>query len=255
MARIAAKSPHEVALAAEAKAFLDVGAFGLLALVLSRIVAGHRLVVPGERLVRGVGDARLQHCEVEDAEQCIAAADLVVEEAEREAGVYRLDPERDLGEFHGHRVAVHPVDATACRVAERMAEVGEGGRALGADASHACGNAPGRRQQEVTRAAGRVDHGEPEQGLGRILRLGLGPLQHRVEGGVKKRLNKAVRRVVGAGGLALVALLLGDIGGEDERAAVVRKLRLKLEEGFVHRAELLGLHRAPVDRHHGRFGL
>ena len=121
---------------------------------------------------------------------------------------------------------------------------------LGADAGDARGDAPRRRQQEVARAAGRVDHGELQQGLGRVVCFRLGPLQHRVEGRVEERLNQAVRRVVGAGGLALVALLLGEVGGKDEGAAIVGKLRLELEQGFVNRTKLLGLHCAPVDRHH-----
>ena len=68
-------------------------------------------VVAGQRLVGGVGNAVAQHLQVEHTEQRIAAADAGVEEAERKAGVDRLDPERDLGQFHRHRVAVHPVQA------------------------------------------------------------------------------------------------------------------------------------------------
>ena len=87
----------------------------------------------------------------------VAAADLRVEEAEGKAGVHSLDPERDLGQLHRHRVAVHAVDAAAGDIAQRMAEIGKRGRALGADAGKAGGDAAGGGQQEVARAAGGVD--------------------------------------------------------------------------------------------------
>ena len=127
------------------------------------------------------------------------------------------------------------------------------GRALGPDAGQPRGDAAGGGQQEVARAAGGVDDREFQERLGGIVRLGLGLVEHGVERGVEQRLNEAVGRVVGAGGLALVALLLGRLGGEEQRLAVVAQLGLELEEGFVDRAQFLGLHRAPVDRDHAGF--
>lgn len=51
-----------------------------------------------------------------------AVADLRVEEIEGKAGVHRFDPERDLGQLHRHRVAVHPVQAGASDIGQGMAE-------------------------------------------------------------------------------------------------------------------------------------
>ena len=45
------------------------------------------------------------------AEQAVAAAQMVVEEGERRADREGVQPERDLGELHRHRVLVHAVDA------------------------------------------------------------------------------------------------------------------------------------------------
>ena len=44
-------------------------------------------------------------------EQAVAAAEVVVEKAERRAHGEGVQPERDLGEFHRHRVLVDAVDA------------------------------------------------------------------------------------------------------------------------------------------------
>ena len=127
------------------------------------------------------------------------------------------------------------------------------GRALGPDAGKPRGDAAGGGQQEVARAAGGIDDRELQERLGGIVRLGLGLVEHGVERGVEQRLNEAVGRVVGAGGLALVALLLGGLGGEDQRLTVIAQLGLEFEEGFIDRAQFLGLHRAPVDGDHAGF--
>ena len=46
-----------------------------------------------------------------EAEQAVAAAQMVVEEGERRAHGEAVQPERDLGELHRHRVLVHAVNA------------------------------------------------------------------------------------------------------------------------------------------------
>ena len=145
------------------------------------------------------------------------------------------------------------MDAAARDIAERMAEVGKRGRALGADAREPRGDAAGGGQEEVARAAGGVDDRQSQQGLGGIVRLGLSLVEHGVERGVEQRLNQAVGRVVGAGDLALVALLLGGLGGEEQGLAVIAQLGLQFEEGFVDGPQFLGLHRAPVDGDHAGF--
>lgn len=138
-------------------------------------------------------------------------------------------------------------------IAQGMAEIGERGRAIGADAREPRGDAAGGGQQEVARAAGGVDDRKFQQRLGRIVRLGFGLVENGVEGCVEQRLNQAVGRVVGASGLALVAPLLGGLGGEEQGLAVIAQLGLQFEEGFVDGSQFLGLHRAPVDRDHAGF--
>ena len=159
--RLAARAwwRHGAGAAVEIEAALAL----LLVLVLGLVVVGGVLVVAGQRLVGIVGDALLQHLEVEHAKQRVAAADIGIEEAERVAGIDGLDPERDLGQFHRHRVAVHAVDAATGNIAQGVAEVLGGGRALGADAGEAGGDAAGGGEQEVAGAAGGVDETEPQK--------------------------------------------------------------------------------------------
>ncbi|MNJ48515.1 hypothetical protein D3C77_437100 [compost metagenome] len=107
------------------------------------------LVVASQRFVGGIGNAVLQYLQIEHPQERIAAADLRVEEAKGKAGVHRLDPERDLGQFHRHRVAVHPVDAAARDIAQGMAEIGQRGSAFGPDARKPRGDATSGCQQEV----------------------------------------------------------------------------------------------------------
>ena len=74
-------------------------------------------------------------------------------------------------------------------------------------------------EQEVPGAAGRVDDGEPEQRLGRLLRVRRdGRCDDRLERAVEQHLHQAVGRVVAARGLARVALGLA-AGGEGELRA------------------------------------
>ena len=193
----------------------------------------------------------LQRLEVEHAEQRIAAADVGVEEAERLAGLDRLDPQRHLGELDRHRVAVDAVDAGARHVAQRVAIVGRRGDAAGAGAREPRGDPPRRREQEMAGAAGRIEHRDREQRRGRIVGLGLDAVEHRVERAVEQRLHQAVGRVVAAAGLAGVALGLAAFG-EGEAAAVVGEARRELQQALVDRAQLLGLHVAPVHRHEAR---
>ena len=99
-----------------------------------------------------------ERLQVEHAEQRVAAADIGVEEAERLAGLDRLDPQRDLGQLDRHRIAVDAVDAGARHIAQRVAIVGRRGDAAGAGAREPCRDAPRRREQEMAGAAGRIDH-------------------------------------------------------------------------------------------------
>ena len=92
-------------------------------------------VVARERLVSGIRDALFERLEIEHAEQRIAAADIRIEEAERLAGLDGLDPQRDLGEFDRHRVAIDAMDAGARHIAQRVAVVGRRGDAASPSAS------------------------------------------------------------------------------------------------------------------------
>ena len=187
-----------------------------------------------------------KHLQVKHAEERVAAEDAGVEEAERLAGFDGFDPQRHLGEFDGHRIAVHAVDAGAHHIAQSMAIVLGGRDAAGPRAGDARGNPPRGGQQEVAGAAGGIDDGDAEQSLDLVVRLGFHAIQHRVEGAIEQRLHQAIGRVIAAGGLALVALGFVALG-EAEAAALIHQDRREFEEAFVDGAEFFGLHVAPVD--------
>ena len=99
------------------------------------------------------------------ADQAVAALDVVVEEAERLAGLERLHPQADLAQLHGHGVDVDAVDAVADDVAQG---VPERRRAPGSSspvrtAGQVAGEAVGGGDQEVAGAAGRVEDLEVER--------------------------------------------------------------------------------------------
>ena len=132
-------------------------------------------------------------------------------------------------------------------IAQGVAEVGQRRCAFDPVAGKAGCDAPRGGQQEVARAAGGVDDGKVQQ------LVGIGFVQHRIEGCIEQRLHQRVGRVVRPGGLALVALLLGGFCGKDEGLAIVAKLGLQFQQGFIDRTQLLGFHRAPVDGDHAGF--
>ncbi len=178
------------------------------------------------------------------ADEGVADLDVGVEEGEGPAGVEGFQPERNLGEFGGQRVEVHPVQA----VGDHVPHGGLGRRHrwfgfAGADGGEATGDAPGRGGEEMTGAAGRVAYGDREQGLLRISGGNHG-VQYRVEGLVEQDLDEAGWGVVGAGGLAVVAG--GDVKGE--HASLGIEVRDELKEGLVDAAEFLGAEVAVVDR-------
>jgi len=89
-------------------------------------------------------------------------------------------------------------------------------RGQGADAGKMPGQPMGRADKEMAGAHSRVTYLEGENSLlGLSARLAFdGLLHHRVEGGVEQALHQRVGRVVGAGGLALVAGELGEPMGD-----------------------------------------
>jgi hypothetical protein len=143
-------------------------AFLLVALAQQR---GDVLVVARQRGKGFVGHAALGFLAPGKADDGVAALDVVVEEVERFAGVVGFQPEGDLAEFHGQRVQVDAVDAFADDVADGGAKgAGRGLLLAGAHDGELGGDAAGRGQQDVARAAGDVGDAQVEQRLG-----GVGP--------------------------------------------------------------------------------
>ncbi len=80
------------------------------------------LVIIRQRLEGFIGYATLGFFAPGEADDGVAALDVVVEEVERFAGVVGFQPEGDLAEFDGQRVQVHAVDAVADHVADGAAK-------------------------------------------------------------------------------------------------------------------------------------
>jgi len=102
----------------------------------------------------------------------------------------------------------------------------------------------------MARPAGWIDDGQLQKLFGRIGRLGFSLVQHWVESAIEQKLHQAVWRVIRACRFALVAPLLYNFRGEKQSLAVVAQLGLEFEQRFIDRAQLLGLHRTPIHRHH-----
>ena len=137
------------------------------------------------------------------------------------------------------------MDAAADGVPQRVAEVG-GGWVAGCTVAHDPRRDPvSGGQQEVPRSAGRVDHGKAEKRLSRVLRP-LGAVEHSVKRRVEQRVDETVARVVGAGGLALVASGLGGVGGKDKRAPVERPpMLMYVDVGLIQGGLKLALRGQP----------
>ena len=97
-----------------------------------------------------------------DADQAVAAADLRVDECERLAGLDGLDPDRDFAELDRHRIAVDAVDAVPRDVAQRVAVLADRRRTGVPQVSKLAGDPCRRGEEEVARAAGRIDHLESQ---------------------------------------------------------------------------------------------
>lgn len=208
----------------------------LLVAVLSLHGRTDLLVVALDGLKGLVGDALLQEGR-RGAEEAVAALDVVVEEGEGPPGRERFEPEVDLAQFDGHGVDVDAEDAAADHVADGRTD-GVGGRLLiaRADRRQTLADTVGSRDEEVAGAAGGIADLQVENALfwgggrgmgsgqwgvggGGLLvlfttaycRLPTAPfafycvVQHGVEGGIEKAVDQARRRVVAAGGFALVA--------------------------------------------------
>lgn len=150
----------------EREFFLAAGVVLALGFVDLARGGGDVLVVAGEGLEGFVGDAFVEFLLMDEADDGVAALDVVVEEAERFTGDVSLQPEGDLAEFHGEGIEVHAVDAVFDDVAYGLAEgSGAGVVVAGADDGEGHGDAAGGGEQDVAGAAGDVGDSEAKEGL------------------------------------------------------------------------------------------
>ena len=203
----------------------------------------HVLVVVAEGHERRVGDVVAQQLRG-GAQQCVADAEVRVEERERPVGVEGFQPQRHLGDLDGQVVEVHAVDAAFDDVGGGGPQCG--GRGFGVAGAHGGqrgGDPAGGGDDEMPTAAGGVDDGEVQQrlfGIGCPNRL----VDQRVQRLVEHQRDQFGGRVVGAGLLAVVAG--GHVEGEGPLVGVVA--RRVGEQSFVHAAEFLAVEVAVVDR-------
>ena len=187
------------------------------------------------------------------AEQAVAAAQMVVEEGERRADGEGMQPERDLGELHRHRVLVHAVDAALehhaphdVAVVEAFGSDGPAVRlGVGADGGAGGLDAVGERRtvvapidrrlrfghggdgpvgepvhqidQEMPGAHGRVADLERQQAFGRVERAQFGEATRRVAP-VPEFLGAGAERRHGRGGERPQSLV------EDQADQIVRRV-------------------------------
>ena len=171
---------------------------------------------------------------------------LLVEEGQRLAGLQCFQPQRHLGQFGGHRVDVDAVDAAADDSRSAAWTTASGGSASPVSSA--------ATRLAMRRAAATRKWPEPQAGsqtvisssaaiafLGGRVRAGL--VEERVERRVEQALDQRGRRVVGAGGLALVAGAASPGVGE----LLVVVAGDQLQQGLVDAAEFLGTEVAEVD--------
>ena len=172
-------------------------------------------VITTEHGVGFVRDAVFQNLGVQHAQNRIAHLQVVVDKGQGAVGGVGLQPQRGFGQGNGHGVFIDPINAVAHHIAQGVAVVGRCGGAThggGAQLGHLVGQAAGGSQQKVTTATGRVAHGQVQQGVDRIARVGLhGLSNHRLQRALDEFLHQAVGRVVAAGEFAGIALVAGVI--------------------------------------------
>ena len=92
-----------------------------------------------------------------EADDGVAAFDVVVEEIEGFAGRVGFQPEGDLAKLDGERVEIDAVDAVADDIANGLTEGGGAGLVIaGADHGEFRGNAAGGGEEDMAGAAGDV---------------------------------------------------------------------------------------------------
>jgi hypothetical protein len=100
--------------------------------------------------------------------------------------------------------------------------------------------------------AGRIDHRNAEQCFGRVVCLGFHPVEHRVQCAIQQGLDEPVGCIVAARRLSSVPLGFITVD-KGEAPPVLDQARGQFQKAFIDRAELLGLHIPPVDRHEAGF--
>jgi hypothetical protein len=196
-----------------------------------------------------VGHAAFGFLAPGEADDGVAALDVVVEEVERFAGVVGFQPEGDLAEFHSQRVQIDAVDAFANDVADGGTESRWAMAALRrCDDGEFGGDAARGGEQDVAGAAGDVGDAQVEQRLGGV--RGLERVGDQVvERVLDEGLDEVVRGVVGAGGGALVAL--GEVNSmarvPTRTKRVIQEHRLVFEQTFIDRAEFFDVEGGVVD--------
>ncbi len=141
-----------------------------LLLVAPLQLACHRLVIAGHRVERLVGDAIVQHLQVEHPDQRIAALDVRIEEGQRLALAEPLDPQRHLAQVHSQRVLVHAVDAVDDGLARPAAHRLRGRLVLSRrDLRQRPADPPRRGQQEVAGPARAIADAHGEERIQRAL--------------------------------------------------------------------------------------
>ena len=209
--------------------------------------AANLLVVAFDGRKRLIGDSlgKQSGC---GAEQAVADADVVIEERERLAGFDGFKPKADAAKFGGHGVDVYSVEAVADDIAQGVLVVERRGFAftlcLGTDIGQMLGQPVRRADQEVAGADGRIADLESQDCLfgfrGRLALDGL--FDDGVERRVQQALHERVGRVVGAGGLALIA---GD-SAEGEDAGGEFHGGVEFEQALVDAAQFLAAQVAVV---------
>jgi hypothetical protein len=159
-----------------------------------------------DRAVRLVGNA-LRRQVARGADERVAAADVVVEETERQPGGVPFDPQRQFAQVDRQRVEIDAEDAAPDHVAHGVAELRRRRLIIaGADARQFTPQAPGGGEQKMSRSARRVADADGEQR--RFARSGVASggrqalRQHRFQRAGDQFLHQFRAGVVTAGRLA-----------------------------------------------------
>ena len=178
---------------------------------------------------------------------------MVIEKGERLAGFDGFKPQTDATEFRGHRVGIHTIEAVSDDIAKSTL-IEKWRRltlalCLGTYPRQMPSEPVRRTNQKVAGADRRIADLESEDGAfgfrGRLALDGL--FDNGIESRVQQALHERVRRVVGTGGLALIASNCAE--GEDARGEFHGGV--EFEQALVDTAQLLAAQVAVVHQSPG----